>query len=87
MQSDVSSTSSVGGAFLTHAKTKKQKAEFKNRLDSPTMRAAMALEKFTGNQDNEVMELEKYDDDGNERYISRYTRNEDIALDNCDHLE
>ena len=51
------------------------------------MRAAMALEKFTGNQDNEVMELEKYDDDGNERYVSRYTRNEDIALDNCDHLE
>ena len=44
----------------------------------------MALEKFTGNTD---YELDKYDDDGNERYISKYTRNEDIAIDMCENLE
>ena len=44
----------------------------------------MALEKFNGNQDDE---LDKYDDDGNERFVSKYTRNEDIAIDLCDNLE
>ena len=43
----------------------------------------MALEKFNGNQDEE----KAVDDDGNERYVSKYTRNEDIAIDTCDHLE
>ena len=27
------------------------------------------------------------DDDGNERYVSKYTRNEDIAIDMCENLE
>ena len=49
------------------------------------MRAAMALEKFNMKQDNEIAEID--DDDHTDRYVSRYTRNEDIALDLCDNLE
>jgi len=45
------------------------------------MRAAMALEKFNQHKDEDI------DGDDGERYISRYTRNEDIALDLCENLE
>lgn len=44
----------------------------------------MALEKFTGNKDQEI---ELYDEDEDKRFVSKYTRNEDIALDLADNLE
>lgn len=47
------------------------------------MKAAMALEKFNQVQDNDI----EVDEDGMERYISKYSRNEDIALDMCENLE
>ena len=43
----------------------------------------MALEKFTGNQDDDI----EVDEDGENRYVSKYTRNEDIAMDMCENLE
>ena len=48
------SDASSMGPFITHAKTKKDKkgkAEFIARADSPTMKAAMALEKFNQHKD------------------------------------
>ena len=84
--SEISSASSAAGPFITYAKTKKEKAEFKNkgeRLDSPTMRAAMALEKFNQVQDNDIVDI----DDDEERFVSKFHKNEDIALDLCNNLE
>ena len=43
----------------------------------------MALEKFTGNRDEELDQ----DEDGNDRFVSKFTKNEDIAMDMCDNLE